>query len=82
MLSVSSVVVPGHGQPVDRDFVLDQRGTIGMVAETIRDLAGKGVPAAEALAAADWPYPVEELAHALARGYEQLPRSARSLPLL
>ena len=82
MLSGSSVVVPGHGQPVDRDFVLDQRGSIGMVAETIRDLAGKGVPAAEALSAADWPYPVEELAHALARGYEQLPRPARSLPLL
>lgn len=81
MLTGSSVVVPGHGVPVDKDFVMEQRGNIGMVAETIRDLAGRGVPAAEALSAAQWPYPVEELRHAVARGYEQLPRSARSLPL-
>ena len=82
MLTDSSVVVPGHGLPVDKDFVMEQRGSIGIVAETIRDLAGKGVPVAEALAATEWPYPVEELRHAVARGYEQLPRSARSLPLL
>ena len=82
MLPEGSVVVPGHGQPVERDFVLDQRGSIGIVAETIRDLAGRGVPVADALAAADWPYPVEELAHAVARGYAHLPPSARSLPLL
>ncbi len=82
MLSDSSVVVPGHGLPVDQDFVMEQRGSIGIVAETIRDLAGKGVPAAEALAAAEWPFPVEELRHAVERGYQQLPRSARSLPLL
>ncbi len=37
-----SVVVPGHGAPVDRDFVEEQRNTIGIVAETIRDLAGRG----------------------------------------
>jgi hypothetical protein len=40
------------------------------------------VPVGEALAAAQWPYPAEELAHAVRRGYEQLPRSARSLPLV
>lgn len=81
MLSDSSVVVPGHGSPVDKDFVMEQRGSIGIVAETIRDLAGKGVPAAEALAAGEWPYPDGELRHAVARGFAQLPRSARSLPL-
>ena len=81
MLTEASVIVPGHGLPVDKDFVLEQRGSIGIVAETVRDLAGKGVPAHEALAATEWPYPVEELAHAVARGYEHLPRSARSLPL-
>jgi glyoxylase-like metal-dependent hydrolase (beta-lactamase superfamily II) len=82
MLGSDSVVVPGHGLPVDRDFVEEQRGGIGVVAETIRDLAGRGVPFDDALAGdADWPYPVEELRHAVHRGYEQLPRSARSLPL-
>lgn len=81
MLGDDSVVVPGHGLPVDRDFVDEQRGAVGVVAETIRDLAGRGVPAKDALAAAQWPYPAEELAEAVRRGYEQLPRSARSLPL-
>lgn len=82
LLTERSVVVPGHGLPVDREFVMDQRASIGIVAETIRDLARQGVPAGEALTATEWPYPAEDLRHAIARGYAQLPRSARSLPLL
>jgi glyoxylase-like metal-dependent hydrolase (beta-lactamase superfamily II) len=82
LLGGGSVVVPGHGLPVDRDFVEDQRSAIGVVAETIRDLASRGVPVTDALASAEWPYPAEELEHAVRRGYEHLPRSARSLPLI
>jgi glyoxylase-like metal-dependent hydrolase (beta-lactamase superfamily II) len=82
MLTPATVVVPGHGLPVGLDFVQEQRSAIGVVAETIRDLASRGVPVSEALDAAEWPYPKEELRHALTRGYEHLPRSARSLPLL
>lgn len=78
----ASVVVPGHGAPVDREFVEDQRNAIGVVAETIRDLATRGVPLAEALEAGEWPYPREELADAVRRGYEQLPRSQKRLPLI
>ena len=68
---------PGHGAPVDRDFVEEQRNAIGIVAETIRDLAARGVPADQALEAGEWPYPREELAAAVRRGYEHLP-AARS----
>jgi hypothetical protein len=75
-------VVPGHGLPVGRDFVEEQRSAVGVVAETIRDLAGRGVPVDDALAAAEWPYPREHLAVAVRRGYEQLPRAARQLPLI
>ncbi len=82
MLTPQTVVVPGHGLPVDLDFVQEQRSAIGVVAETIRDLASRGVALADALDAAEWPYPAEELRHAVARGYEQLPRGTRSLPLL
>jgi len=82
LLTPASVVVPGHGAPVDRGFVEDQRNTIGIVAETIRDLATRGVPVTEALDAADWPYPRERLAHAVTRGYEHLPRSQKRLPLV
>lgn len=82
MLTDSSVIVPGHGLPVDRDFVQEQRSAIGIVAETIRDLASRGVRVDDALASAEWPYPAEELAHAVRRGFSHLPRQARSLPLL
>jgi glyoxylase-like metal-dependent hydrolase (beta-lactamase superfamily II) len=82
LTTASSVVVPGHGAPVDRDFVEEQRNAIGVVAETIRDLATRGVPLAEALDAAEWPYPREELAAAVRRGYEQLPRAQKRLPLV
>ncbi len=78
----ASVVVPGHGAPVDREFVETQRNEIGIVAETIRDLAGRGVPVDQALDAGEWPYPSERLAAAVPRGYEQLPRSQKRLPLV
>lgn len=78
-----TVVVPGHGSPVDRDFVEEQRNTIGVVAETARDLASRGVPVADALEAADgWPWPPEHLATAVERAYAQLPRSQKRLPLV
>jgi glyoxylase-like metal-dependent hydrolase (beta-lactamase superfamily II) len=82
LLGADTVVVPGHGAPVGIDFVQEQRSAIGVVAETIRDLAGRGVPVDQALEAADWPYPREELDAAVRRGYEQLPRSSKRLPLL
>ncbi len=82
LLTDGSVVVPGHGAVVDREFVRDQRAEIGVVAETIRDLASRGVPPGQALDAGEWPFPKEGLAHAVRRGYDQLPRGARQLPLL
>lgn len=80
LLSPESVVVPGHGTPVDQDFVQEQRAAIGQVAQTIGDLAGRGVPAGQVLSVGEWPYPAEQLTEAVRRGYEHLPRSARQLP--
>ena len=82
LIGPATVVVPGHGVPVDRDFVQEQRASIDVVARTIQDLAGRGVPASEALESATWPYPSEQLATAVRRGYEQLPRMAKRLPLI
>ena len=56
LMTDRTVVVPGHGQVVDRDFVEDQRAELGTIAETIRDLASRGVPQSEALAQGDWPW--------------------------
>ncbi len=82
LTTAQSVVVPGHGAVVDRDFVEEQRNSIGIVAETIRDLATRGVPVDDALGTAEWPYPPEALANAVRRGYEHLPRSQKRLPLV
>ncbi len=83
LLTPATLVVPGHGAVVDRDFVQEQRADLGVVAETIRDLAARGVPVADALAAADgWPFPTEGLAGAVRRGYAQLPRAQKRLPLV
>ena len=78
----ATVVVPGHGAVVDQAFVQDQRADIGVVAETVRDLASRGVRVDDALAGAEWPFPAEALEHAVRRGYEQLPRSQKRLPLI
>ncbi len=81
LVGTDTVVVPGHGAPVGREFVQDQRSAIGVVAQTIRDLAAGGVPLDQALESTEWPYPKELLVDALSRGYEQLPPGSRRLPL-
>ena len=54
----------------------EQRADIGVVAETIRDLAGRGVPLAQALDAAEWPYPEEALATPYAAATSSCPARA------
>jgi glyoxylase-like metal-dependent hydrolase (beta-lactamase superfamily II) len=81
MLTSATVVVPGHGAVVDHAFVQDQGFELGQVARSIYDLAAQGVSADEALAAGEWPWPVEHLGDAVRLGYEHLPRSSKRLPL-
>jgi glyoxylase-like metal-dependent hydrolase (beta-lactamase superfamily II) len=82
LLTPSSVVVPGHGDLVDQPFVQDQRSDVGTVAETVFDLASRSVPLEEALRHQEWPWPAEHLEHAVRRGYDHVPRTARRLPLV
>ena len=82
LIGHATVVVPGHGDLVDRAFVQDQRGEVGAVAETVHDLASRSVPLEEALRHTEWPIATEHLGHAVRRGYEQVPRTARRLPIL
>ena len=82
LLAPDAVVVPGHGKVVDKDFVQDQRSDLGVIAETIRDLASRGVPVAEAVDGADWPYDKKWVVNAVRAGYAQVPRGVRQLPLL
>jgi len=85
LLGNTGLTIPGHGGPLDRTAVEEQRDGIATVAEAVRELAGRGVPEERALAQGEadgsWPWPAELLAEAVRRGYAQLPRSARQLPL-
>ncbi|WP_406046731.1 MBL fold metallo-hydrolase [Kribbella sp. NBC_00889] len=84
MLSSSSKVVPGHGAVVDAEFVRDQAGDLGTVANTISGLHHGGTPLEQALAHTDdWPWPLEKLQDAIKRGYGTLGTPRRpTLPLL
>jgi glyoxylase-like metal-dependent hydrolase (beta-lactamase superfamily II) len=82
LMAGDTVVVPGHGALVDRDFVEQQRQDIAITAQTVRDLAAAGVPAERALDEGEWPFPRAALIHAVTRGYEQLPPGGKALPLV
>jgi glyoxylase-like metal-dependent hydrolase (beta-lactamase superfamily II) len=75
LLSATSTVVPGHGAPVDKDFVLTQRVDLADVAGQIQSLAAAGVPVDDALQQGSWPFPADRLGDAVRRGYAQIPRS-------
>lgn len=77
-----TVVVPGHGRLVDKDYVHEQRNELGVIAETIRDLASRGVPVGRALEEGEWPWDRALLTSAVRLGYEHLPRSQKRLPLI
>ena len=83
LMTGSTRAVPGHGDPVDRTFVYEQRGRLASVAGEVRRLAGSGVGAADAVEQGDWALGVETLAPGLEAAFAQLgpvvPR--RTLPL-
>lgn len=82
LIGPATRVVPGHGSVVDRGYVHDQRTDIGIVGETIRDAAARGLNAREALAQGEWPFPRERLEDAVRRGYAALLPGERRLPLV
>jgi glyoxylase-like metal-dependent hydrolase (beta-lactamase superfamily II) len=68
------VVVPGHGAPVGPTFVADQQAQLQAAADVVRALHDAGIPldAAAIEGARAWPFPGDQLRHALADGYAQL----------
>lgn len=68
-----TVVVPGHGRPVDRAFVRAQREELAQIAAVVRALAQSGEPVERALLDGDWPWEVDErIRNAVARGLQVL----------
>ncbi|MFC8799028.1 MBL fold metallo-hydrolase [Promicromonospora sp. NPDC057138] len=59
------IVLPGHGDPVGRDFVRDQRAELVLVAELCREVAAGSLSVEQAVPRS--PYPEEFTVAALAR---------------
>lgn len=72
LMTATSRAVPGHGEPVDREFVFGTRGRVAAVSGEILHLVETGVAEADALAAGSWPYPDDHVADAIAPGYAAL----------
>ena len=78
-VSERTVVVPGHGRPVDEAFVTRQRDDVAAVAAVIRERRLGEVPLEEALREPDprLPYPLDHLGSAIRRGWDHLAPPAR-----
>jgi glyoxylase-like metal-dependent hydrolase (beta-lactamase superfamily II) len=79
-----SVVLPGHGGPMDRKAVFEQRSRIAAVASEISRLAALGVGVDDAETRGDWALPFATVRAGYEVGYTQArpAAQARSLPLL
>lgn len=85
-LRASTVIVPGHGEPVDRTFAFMQRAELHYLYAQAEQLYGRGVRVEDAWAAvADWPWPEADVVRVLTVVYGQLRaagrKPARTLPL-
>lgn len=69
----ATVVVPGHGGPVDAAFVTRQRDEITAVATVINERRRSGLTLEQALSEPDarLPFPLESLGSAIRRGWSQ-----------
>lgn len=72
LMTAGTRAVPGHGEPVDREFTFDARGRVAAVSGELTRLVDAGVAESDALAAGSWPYPPEHIASGVAPGYAAL----------
>ena len=75
-----TVCVPGHGDPVGADFVVEQRDAIDAVRMEIERLAASGVAEEDAAAEGNWPFPTERVAGGIAPGYAEIRAAAEKRP--
>ncbi len=66
------LIVPGHGEPVDREFVMIQRGTLAGIYLQLEYLFAQGALPDEALARGEWDYPIESFSDAVPGLYADL----------
>ena len=57
-----TIAMPGHGGPVNREFVFGQRGRVAAVSGEIQRLSEAGIRAPDAMQAGSWPFPAAHIA--------------------
>lgn len=77
LMTGSTRAVPGHGDPVDREFVFEQRGRIAAVSGELTRLAGVGIGPDEAESRGSWALPFSHVRPGLDAGLAQA-RSSRN----
>ena len=79
-----TVVQPGHGNPLDREAVFDQRGRVAAVSGEISRLAGLGVGLTDAESRGDWALPFAAVRAGYDAGCAQVRGAgpSRALPLV
>lgn len=66
-----TIVIPGHGEPMDRPAVFDQRGRVAAVSGEITRLAGLGVGPDDAEARGEWALPFSAIRGGYSAGCAQ-----------
>lgn len=72
LVDEDTVIVPGHGTPVDRFFGFEQRARISAVYGQVEYLVNRGVKPEAAYEAGEWPFDAEVIRPLLPLAYEQL----------
>lgn len=78
LLGEHTVVVPGHGAPVDRIHAFQQRAEIAGFYGQAEHLVSRGVRVEDAYAAGEWPFDEATVRAALPVAYEQLARHGKT----
>jgi glyoxylase-like metal-dependent hydrolase (beta-lactamase superfamily II) len=76
LAAANTIVVPGHGDPVDREFIRDQRDALDAVRMEMERLIAAGVSEQNALVEGNWPFPAEHIAAVVTPGYAELKAAA------
>ena len=80
-MTEQTLVVPGHGARGSH-VRRAQRDEVAQIVQTVRTLAGLGIPADRAAIEGQWPWEVDDRIHnAVTRGYEALLAVSRRQPL-
>ncbi|MEA5119373.1 MAG: MBL fold metallo-hydrolase [Propionicimonas sp.] len=72
LVDEDTVLIPGHGSPVDRFYGFEQRARISAVYGQVEYLVSRGVKLDAAYQAGEWPFEAEVIRPLLPLAYQQL----------